>query len=157
MHNLVSGVFKAVALSIVFALILQLTLFLVDVSSCTTRIQSAMGLMSSEVAKNNCLIGVSTSNLLSDKNTFNTLFEKAVEGSQYFIYRGTDNTNCFQELAEENIHQYGDIVEMQINFGLLPFWATTSDAGTAIDDALNQQAIMTISFKSTVPCLRYIK
>lgn len=156
MHNIVSGVFKAVALSIVFALILQLTLFLVDVSSCTTRIQSAMGLMSSEVAKNNCLIGVSTSNLWSN-NTFNTLFKKAVEGSQYFIYKDTDNTNCFQELAEENIHQYGDIVEMQIDFGLLPFWATTSDAGTAIDGALNQQAIMTISFKSTVPCLRYIK
>lgn len=156
MHNIVSSVFKVVGLSLILMLVLQVALFLLDVSNCTTRIQSVVGLMSTEVARNNCLLGVTETTATSTtNNTFAQLLEKAVDGSEYFKYNHSKNSDVFKDLSETNIKQYGDIAEIKIVYDLQPFWVNTDD--TVIAGALNQSSTIEITFESTVPCLRYIK
>lgn len=157
MHNLVANVFKLVGGAIIFALLLDLSIFLIDVSNTTTQIQSVMGLMCTEVTKNNCLIGVTNSNLTGEDNTFNTLFKQIADNSQFYTYKPSANTANFKAISENNIGNYGDIKEVKIQFTLNQFGRKIKNTDGYVElDGGNNTGIK-IEFKSSVPCLRYIK
>ena len=158
MHNLVANVFKLVGGAIIFALLLDLVLFLVDVSNATTQIQSVMGLMCTEVTKNNCLIGVTESDAVGTSNTFNALFEKIDDNSQFYTYEPSANVANFKNISETNIGNYGEIKEVKIQFTLNQFGREVkNDGGYVTIEGDNTSKGLKIEFKTSVPCLRYIK
>lgn len=159
MHRLVSTVFKVLVLSMLFMLILDTSLLVIEIISVHSKVSNLTGIMQMEVAKNNCMPTVMVDTFeeaLNDIENGSTLMDKFGSSGDSLNYI---TTNMSSDLTPTNAGEYGDFVDLVVEVELHPTYAYYNPNRTGTDSGMlkNMDREMTLRYEYSVPCLRYLK
>lgn len=155
MEKLVSTTFKILAMSMLFMLLLDTSLLLVEVISIHSKVSNLTGIMQMEIAKNNYMpdaMGYQFEEFLYDIARSSTIMNNANP-------RADVQTN-FEDLEADDAGEYGDIKELKIEMTIHPSFAYYNPQRNDSDSAwLKKDTPLdyTLIYEYQVPCLRYLK
>ena len=159
MHRMISTVFKVLALSMLFMLILDTSLLVVEIVSTHSRVSNLTGIMQMEVARNNCMptaLVETFENALNDIENGSTLMDKFGTNGDGLNYI---TTNMETDLSPDNVKDYGQFIDLVVEVKLHPTYAYYNPNRNGTNDSwLNTvDSEMTLKYEYRVPCLRYLK
>lgn len=165
MHKLISTVFKVLALSMLFMLILDTSLLLIEIVSTHSRVSNLTGIMQMEVARNNCMptaMAETFEEALNEIENGSTLMDKFGTRGDSLNYIKTNmksNLGSVESLKPANAKDYGQFVDLVIEVELHPTYAYYNPNRTGTNDSwLNMvDSEMVLKYEYRVPCLRYLK
>lgn len=154
MHKVVSWVFKFIGISILLMILLDVSLMIFDAYTTNSRIQAQAALMQTELAKNNYLpddaVAVFQGDATSQSGFYSISERSRVYGDITFkVMDG--NTECN---GTDNIGNYGDFRTLVIEADFNPWgYVISSNVSHIAKNTTNSK----ITYRYTVPCLRYLK
>lgn len=166
MPHLAANVFKFLIISILLMICVDVTVRVVDMGVTYSRVEGVMGLMRTEIAKNNYLPE-------EEQRVFTTELQDIAKKSMTFAYdssydgssagwRGQSvhikiNPDATSAINADNLNSpgdYGSLKNLNIRMYIC-MRAITIHKSMA--DWRQIASVVPVTFRDTVPCLRYIK
>ena len=165
MHRLISTVFKVLALSMLFMIILDTSLLIVEIVSTHSRVSNLTGIMQMEVARNNCMpttMADTFEDALNEIENGSTLMDKFGTHGDSLNYIKTNmksDLGSVDSLKPANAKDYGQFVDLVVEVELHPTYAYYNPNRTDANASWLKvaDAEMVLKYEYRVPCLRYLK
>lgn len=165
MHRMISTVFKILALSMLFMLILDTSLLVIEIVSTHSRVSNLAGIMQMEVARNNCMPTAMVEtfeealNEIENGSTLMDKFGTHGDGLNYIKTNMDSDLGSIDSLEPDNAKDYGEFTDLVVEVELHPTYAYYNSNRTGANSSwLNTvDKEMILKYEYRVPCLRYLK
>ena len=151
MHRLVATTFKILMLSMLFMFLLDTSLLIVEIIGIHSKVSNITGTMQTELSRNNYMptpMAEAFTDFLVDLATDSTIMDSG------------DVWTNFSTLTADTAGEYGDLRDLEVRMTMHPAYAYYRPQRTADNQAWLgrfKANNITLTYKYTVPCLRYLK